>query len=309
MTRIPELREMPELPEEIVQSALDGNLVLFVGAGASRLLDLPSWGCMAWQQLEYLRKKGALNYSEMDQFSSLDPKMQLSIATEIANENRLELDLTAGLTGRSEGSSIYKPINDIGCVCVTTNYDELLAPRFTDAKDGSETPATVKRIYEKNKFRKMHLDTPGKVIHLHGAVTDQKTMIVTARDYLEHYDNEFVQEFLGDLFRRKTVLFIGYGLEEAEILEHVLRRGGVQVSEERKRFILQGYYLSQKPLYENLHNYYRKSFGVHVVGFVRDHKDYKQQEDILKDWGPRISVKPPSLAAELEIMDKVLGGG
>ena len=309
MTQIPRLRPIPELPDEIVQAAPNGNLVFFVGAGASMLLDLPSWSGMARQQLEGLREKGALNYSELHQLSSLDPKTKLSIAKEIADENKLGLDLTAGLTGRPVGSSIYKLINDIGCVCVTTNYDTLLAPRHTGAKIGSVTPAAINRIYEKNKFLSRHLDTPGAVIHLHGAVTNQETMIVTTKDYLDHYDNEFVQEFLSALFEQKTVLFIGYGLDEAEILEHVLRQNGVQKSKERKRFILQGYFLNQKPLYEKLYNYYRNSFGIHVVGFVRDHKDYRQQEDILKEWGPRISVKPPSLATELEMMDKVLGDG
>lgn len=308
MSRVPDLREVPELPEEIVQAALDGNLVLFVGAGTSRLLGLPDWSGMARQQLEYLRENSALNYSELDQLGSLDPKKQLSIAREIADDNKLALDLTAGLTGHSEGGSIYKSINDIGCVCVTTNYDELLAPRYTDAEDGSTTPAAVNRIYRKNEFLVKHLDTPGTVIHLHGSVSDQAKMIVTTRDYLEHYDNKFVQSFLGDLFERKTVLFLGYGLEEAEILEHVLRRGGVSDRAERKRFALQGYYLSQKPLYENLYRYYRKSFGVHVIGFVRDHKDYKQQEAIFNDWGSKIVVKEPPLAADMEKMNEVLGG-
>ncbi len=309
MSRVPDLREVPDLPEEVVQAALDGDLVLFVGAGASMLLGLPSWGGMAKQQLEYLREKGALNYSELEQLSSLDPKKQLSIANQIAEDNKITLDLTSGLTGFSEGNSIYKSINDIGCVCVTTNYDELLGPRYTDTDDGSATPATVNRIYKKNELLVKHLDTPGTVIHLHGAVADQQTMVVTTRDYLAHYDDRFVQDFLGDLFARKTVLFIGYGLEEAEILEHVLRRGGVSDSAERKRFVLQGYYLSQKPLYENLHSYHRKSFGVHVVGFVRDHKDYKQQEAVFDDWGPRIVVKSPPLAADMEKMDEVLGDG
>ena len=309
MTDTPGLKDIPDLPPRIVRAALDGDLVLFVGAGVSRLLQLPSWDGMAKRQLESLREKGALNYSELEQLSSLDPKKQLSIAIQIAEDKKIPLDLTAGLTGFSEGNSIYKSINDIGCVCVTTNYDTLLSPRYTDTEDGSTTPAIVNRIYKKDEFLVSHLDTPGTVIHLHGAVSDQSTMVIKTSDYLEHYDARFVQDFLGDLFARKTVLFIGYGLEEAEVLEHILRRGGVGKSEEQKRFVLQGYYLIQKPLYENLHSYYWKSFGVHVIGFVRDHKDYKQQEAIFDDWGRRIVVKRPPLATDMEKINQVLGDG
>jgi hypothetical protein len=309
MSRVPDLREVPDLPDEVMQSALDGDLVLFVGAGVSMLLGMPSWSGMAHRQLEYLREQGLLNFSELEQLSSLDPKKQLSIAMQIAEDNRAPLDISSGLTGYSEGTSIYKSLNDIGCVCVTTNYDQLLAPRYSDSDDGSATPATVNRIYRRDELLVTHLDTPGTVIHLHGAVVEPETMIVTTRQYLAHYDDRFVQDFLSDLFARKTVLFVGYGLEEAEILEHILRRGGVSDSAERRRFSLQGYYLSQKPLYENLHEYFRKSFGVHVIGFVRDHKDYKQQEAIFDDWGPRIVVRRPPLAADMRLMDEVLGDG
>lgn len=308
MSKVPDLREIPELPDEIVQAGLNGDLVLFVGAGISMLLNLPSWGGLARQQLEYLRKHGALNYSELAQLSALDARKQLSIAIQIAGDNKLSLDLTACFQGKSEGTSIYKSINDIGCVCVTTNYDQLLEPRYTYVDDGSATPATVNRIYARGNFVAAHLDTPGTVVHLHGAVSDQNTMVVSTKDYLEHYDDPLVKEFLGDLFLRKTVLFIGYGLEEAEILEHILRRGGVTDDAERKRFALQGYYLSQTPLYENLHSYYRKSFGVHVIGFVRDHADYGQQETIFRDWAPKIVVKPPPLAADMKKINEVLGG-
>lgn len=309
MSRAPVLREAPDLPEEIRQAALDGNLILFVGAGISRLLGMPSWAGMARKQLEHLRENKALNYSEIEQLSALDPKKQLSIATQIADDNDIRLDLRSGLTGFSESNSIYKSINDIGCVCVTTNYDQLLSPRYNPMRDGSTTPVTVNRIYKKQGLFTNHLDTPGTVIHLHGAVIDQKTMIVTTRQYLEHYDDPVVQEFLRGLFARKTVLFIGYGLEEAEILEHILRHGGISAGADRKRFALQGYYQSQQPLYENLHNYYRQSFGVHVIGFVRDHKDYKQQEAIFADWGPKIVVNPPPFAADINRINEVLDGG
>ena len=309
MNRIPDLREIPELPDEIVQAALDGNFVLFVGSGVSKLLGLPSWDEMARLQLEYLREEGVLNYSEIEQLGSLDPKRQLSIAKELADENKVPLKLKTGLTGYSETDSIYKSINDIGCVCVTTNYDELLAPRYNRTDDGSETSASTNRIYKTEDFHTNHLDTPGTVIHLHGSVIKPKTMVVTTSDYLAHYDNDHVQEFLRYLFEKKTVLFIGYGLDEAEILEHIFRRGRTKVGEERKRFVLQGYFMREKLLYERLYKHYKGSFGVHMLGYIRDHKNYKQQEMILEDWIPKILVKSSSLAADMDIMDQVLGNG
>lgn len=308
MGRAPDLREIFDPPDEIVQAGLNGDLVFFVGAGASMLLGLPSWPELAAKALKDLRQDRYLNYSEIEQLNSLDPKKQLSIAYSIAEDNKYELDLTKHLTGKSEGDSIYKAINDIGCSCVTTNYDELLAPRFIDAKDGSATAASVNRVYEREKFLAKLLNEPGTVVHLHGAISKPETMIVTTKDYLEHYDHENIQEFLGELFERKTILFLGYGLEEAEILEHLLRRGSVKPTSDRRRFALQGFFLSQKPLYENLHTYYEKSYGVHLLGFVRDHENYKPLEVILKSWANRIEVRKPPLAVDNEFLDEVLDG-
>ena len=305
MGKAPDLREIFNPPDEIVQAGLNGDLVFFVGAGASMLLDLPSWSGLAAKALHDLRQNGLLNYSEIEQLNTLDPKKQLSIAYSIAEDNKHNLDLTKHLTGKSEGDSIFKAINDIGCSCVTTNYDELLAPRFVDTKDGSTTAASVNRVYEREMFFAKLLNEPGVVVHLHGAISKPETMIVTTKDYLEHYDHENVQEFLGELFEKKTILFLGYGLEEAEILEHILRRGAVKPTRDRKRFALQGFFLSQKPLYQNLHTYYEKSFGVHLLGFVRDHENYKCLEAIIKTWANQIEVRKPPLAADYDFMDEV----
>jgi len=49
-----ELKPIPKLPEELKQAALDGTLVIFVGAGASRLLGYPSWDGLADLVLESL---------------------------------------------------------------------------------------------------------------------------------------------------------------------------------------------------------------------------------------------------------------
>ena len=309
MSKTPDLREIFDPPEEIIQAGLNGELVLFVGAGASMLLGLPSWSELANDAFTELRNNGYLNYSEIDQLKTLDPKKQLSIAYFIAKENKHKIDLSKNLIGKSEGDSIYKAINDIGCPCVTTNYDELLAPRFSDTKDGSTTTSIVNRISERERFFAHLLNEPGTVIHLHGAVSKPETMIVTTKDYLEHYEHDNVQEFLGELFEKKTVLFVGYGLEEAEILEHILRRGFVKATSDKKRFALQVFFVTQQPLYKNLHNYYEKTFGVHLLGFTRDHKDFLCLEGIIKSWVSQIDIRKPSLVEDIDFMDEVLGDG
>lgn len=51
--RIPDLYEVPDLPDEVIEAAKDGNLILFIGAGLSTQMGMPSWGDLAtdavWQ--------------------------------------------------------------------------------------------------------------------------------------------------------------------------------------------------------------------------------------------------------------------
>lgn len=271
------------------------------------LVGLPSWEGLAGQALEDLRQKRHLNYSELEQLKGLDPKKQLSIAKQIAEENSITLKLEKHLAVGMGDKGIYSYLNKIGCACVTTNYDELLEPHFYHTKNGSATAVPVVRVSQKEDLLAGHLNSPGTVVHLHGSVSRPDTMVVTTKQYLEHYDDEMVKHFLGELFEKKTTLFIGYGLEEAEILEHILRRGRVRDTKDKRRFALMPFFMSQFPLYKMLYEYYLKSFGVHLIGFVRDHKDYKQLEDIVKTWSEQIEVRPPALTVDLEFMDEVLG--
>jgi len=307
MSKPLDLREVPDLPLEIKQAALDGGLVLFVGAGVSTLAGLPSWDGLARKALEDLRQKGYLNYSALEQLRDLDPKKLLSIAQQIAEENTVSLELAKHLKAETGDKEIYSYMNKIGCPCVTTNYDELLEPHFYHKKDGSVTETPITRVSQKEDLLAGHLNTPGTVVHLHGSVSRPDTMVVSTRQYLEHYDDETVKHFLGELFEKKTILFIGYGLEEAEILEHILRRGRVKDTKDKRRFALMPFFLSQSPLYGMLYEYYLKSFGLHLIGFVRDHKDYRQLEDIVKTWSEQIEVRPSALVEDLEFLDEVIG--
>ena len=123
MVNTPDLREIFDPPNEIVQAALNGDLILFVGAGASIQLGLPSWSELALKVLGQLRNAELLNFSQINQLKDLDARKQLSIAYDIAEENNIKIDLRDQLTAENNGDSIYKAINDIGCPCVRQYID------------------------------------------------------------------------------------------------------------------------------------------------------------------------------------------
>jgi len=300
------LETHPPIPEEVLEAAKDGRLVLFIGAGASMMVGMPSWGGLASAALNSLVEQGYIDYAELDQLKTLDPKKQLSIADFISQEHGHHLELSQYLKARWK-SSIYPNINSIKATCVTTNYDHELSPLPLEEASEQETKASVIRKSGVDNLQAADLKVPGTVIHLHGDMNNPDTMIVTTRDYLAHYDEPKVQHFLSELFRDYVVAFIGYGLEESEILEHILRRSGVKETDtERQRFLLLPFFKSQQSLYDRLKVYHQKSFGVHLIGYARDQKDYRQLEDVIEHWARKLTVRPPALVGDIEMMDRIL---
>jgi len=297
---VPELTDHAELPVEIAEAAKAGNLVLFIGAGVSRLVGLPSWDGLAKSVLEEIRRKGYLNYFEVEYLAKLDAKKQLSIADIIAKENGIKIDFKRYLSSVEIDDGIYEYINSIGCSYVTTNYDGLLRPKLD--KTDKETPEYAKRYFKKEEILAGVLNDPPVVVHLHGFVDEPDSMVMTTREYLQHYEDENVKQFLREMFLKKTVLFIGYGLEEAEILEHILRRGSAKDGKEKKRFLVDGFFRAEVALHNQLCRYYENSFGVHLIGFIRDSEDYGALETLVRNWVDKIEVRKPGLVEDYEFM-------
>ena len=135
-------------------------------------------------------------------------------------------------------------------------------------------------------------------------------MVLTMKDYLSHYGNDYIHKLLKRLFKKKTVVFIGYGLNESEVLEHIIRRGSVQKKlRQRSLFKLQGFYSSQIPLYKYLRMYYQESFGLELLGFRLDDESYAGLDRVVDDWSRRIKVQPRTLSQDAEAIDKVLRNG
>ncbi len=287
----------PAVRQELVDAAASGMLLVFIGAGISRLVGCPSWDGFANAVIDQLVPKH-IDYHERSLINAIpDPRKRLSLAKIIEEENGAKVNYESIFQINVPRSDIYNFINSYQCTFVTTNYDLLIKPEISRSKKEKEW-----RFFNRDKLMRDKLDERGNVIHLHGCVKDPKNMIITTKDYLEHYASKEVQVFLEYLFMNKTVLFLGYGLEETEILEYILKYRGNEKKEDKRLFILQGFFNAEMSLYQKLKKYYEDSFFAELIGFPKDYEEYEQQKRIIEKWTERLSFSDLKAADEATAM-------
>jgi hypothetical protein len=321
---------IPPVPAGLREAALIGRLIPFIGAGASRLAGCPGWGDFADGALRQLIEMGKFTYSQLDQIRDLNPRIKLSIATAIAADAKSPIDFDLLLHPRAraahaKGRRLYNSLFALGNVLVTTNYDRWLDERIAEPTPGA-TPAPspaappsavpMRSIYNVNDFLPAVLTQPNTVIHLHGSVADPSSMILTTREYIERYANDHrtgnastenrALTFLEHLFEHHTVLFIGYGLEELEILEYVIlkaRRRDNTVDNEARHFLLQGFFSHEATLLRRMETYYLRECRIQLIPFLRDQKDREQLLDVLEDFAQRIPATKPLVLHQEQVLE------
>ena len=285
---------VPDIPEELYLAAGSKELVPFIGAGVSRLTGYPDWKDFADRTLLYFVENGKLTHAQYDQISSLSPRVKLSVAVDLEERHNLPVDFEKILQppNSKQGKNVYKHVLKLfqfSKTFVTTNYDKELDAFSTAsnlAPDGKgiskgETILPPSCIYKPNEITVDCLYKENSVIHIHGSVRDRKSMVLTTVDYLtrysghqyDGYENPYLT-FLQELFNQRTVLFVGYGLEELEILEHIIQKGIAKQQDggqkkARTHYVLQGFFSHQFEMARSLQGYFQ-SFGISLLTFSLD---------------------------------------
>jgi hypothetical protein len=139
---------------------------------------------------------------------------------ELAKENGIAIDFDSILhptKPEAIGSELYELLSSLRPVFVTTNYDKWLddvGPEelSSEVKIGGEAepakgPSKRAKYYLREHLSPALLAERGAVIHLHGSYTEPSSMVVSLKDYIEHYADPRVQAFLSAMFKNHTVLF------------------------------------------------------------------------------------------------------
>lgn len=320
------LPDRPHPPRGLLDAAEAGKLVIFVGAGVSRLCGSPNWEGFSHALLAWLVQKELINHSVKTQLAALPLKMRLSISLSIAKRKTLPSDrdyramlMTTNEDERQLGHALYRDLTSFSLYYVTTNYDEWLDYKYeeVDLTAAANVPIAARRdlVCRPSDLTISNLEL-GKVVHLHGSLTDPESMIITTSDYLFHYQNDQgtaqnpVTAFLFHLFQKGgwTVLFVGYGMEEMDVLEYVLQKSHVYADQQQsqeapppRHYLLRGFYSHEQDLLDHLSTYYAEHCGVQLVPFSLDGKDHQQLCTVISDWAKRIKAKPlPPLEKRLE---------
>ena len=284
-----QLSVIPEIPNEIIDAINARSLVVFIGAGVSGLFRMPMWTQLALNILRNLNNekidgKRMISHSTKEVLSkeSGDPRRLLSILYEMCDDKNIffkhvESELT--LKSCSNHNQMKVPIELLNILerwnssIVTTNYDDIL-DNYLNGYDIYLSGKDI--VIPEGGFRRPY------VLHLHGSIKKKEDMIITVSQYysMYHGDGEWerARQFLKSLFQNNTVLFIGYGLKDYEILEYTMASG-----RENSFFLLEPHTQIDSVEIEPLKRFY-KSVNVTMLPYLIDEDGYETILDVLKMW-------------------------
>lgn len=199
------LTERVEIPDPLIDEILRGNCVLFLGAGISSEVGMPS-------SKHLVRALG------------FEPRMLLDEAAQrFENEfgrSRLEQAIrqefevaTRFLQPEKASHPFIANIPQLTSLIVTTNYDTLLEDALR--REG-KTPVTICREAELAAVT----GQPHVIVKLHGDINQPETLVITQTDYAklsrQLRDPGGFSSFLANLLTTRTVIFVGYSMKDED---------------------------------------------------------------------------------------------
>lgn len=295
-----EIKPIPELRKEILEAINNKKLIIFIGAGVSALTGLPLWNQLADKLVKNSIEEKCISFNDAEiVFSKIqDAKQKISIVYELFDKNG-KLDkfynyLTELLScdkANIEAETIFKFCEWANATVLTTNADVLLDEYYQKELIHSDLSEFV--------FKKNY----AALYKIHGSITDKRTLVFTAEQYLKRYSKDSFKDFLSKIFASEyTVLFIGYGMSEFELLEFMIKP---EENSNRKHFFLSPYFSYEKPLMESMDLYYQ-SLGIDLIPYSRDENDYKQLAILINEWQKEIESKTDITGIRIQQIKQLL---
>jgi len=292
--------DTPEIPERLLSEMLSKKVAFFIGAGVSRLLGCPSWGKLAKLLVDCCYENGYIDITSkqlLDQDD--DPKKVITICHQIFVDNKDEASFLLKIWGAFKGCkkkidryNVYNFLNEMDALYITTNFDNHFNKQFL----GGRLIHFFDKIEPTSIYR-------NKLYKIHGSLCDIKNSILTVPQYMNLYNNPAFKTFIERIFEEYTIIFIGYGMSEFELLDFMITKLGK--IDGTRHYILRPYFSNQTELF-NLDKIYFNSMGVDVIGFSKDVNGYNQLYEVIEYWHKIITQTTPMLYDYISEMEEIV---
>lgn len=296
-----DISRIPVVPDEIRDAVNSGTLAVFIGAGVSRLVGCQGWDTLARNLVSRCHSEDIINFREKETLSqSTDHKKTITICYHLFhNNNSTDIFYQVMNEALREGAAIktpniYDDIYSLRGLFITTNADTHFDRLFN-------LPNILHRASD---FRDDRLDSTN-LYHIHGSITNIDSLIFTVSAYIRRYTEPEFGRFLKRIFDKYTVLFLGYGLAEFEILDFILRDYPRNQVLTPRHFMLSPFYSGEENILSYEQTYYN-DLGINILGYEKDVIGYRQLIKVIKHWNEEINQVTGFLHAASRLIDKAV---
>lgn len=296
------------------------KLALFIGAGVSRLMNIPLWDELAFLIIDYLRNANYLNHSESERIKikNFSAKQVVSIFHRIVRDQKIidkfyKENIVAkdfkknpySLLSEFEdaiGSSLAKVSTNIDLEWENVLVQKQKKQEIEISKSGKSNASQI--TYSKTQSSGFSYDqiiNPSILYQIHGSLNDLSNAVLTTSQYITHYrDYKGLKGFPDKVFKEYTVLFIGSGIQEFEILEHCLKESKLH------HYALIDTNLGEANLFR-IQKAYFDEVNIQAIPYYLDFHHYKRLIYILESWISEIkSSKRKGFYYGIKKIDEVL---